>query len=239
MQTTISGSVETFDQESYKANLAASLGITADEITLTVSPASVIVVATIRPTTADVVDVEAAATVLVESSDVSTQLGVDVEAIEAPVKKQVVIPGPSAPPPALPPPPPSLPPSLVPCFMLPPDEWCFSLAHHGQAMCNKHFLLQQSGTSFRFCLWSDEDDKCKLEGETVSQFPSCTVQPPSPPSPPPIRSFDYTDCMQPISSQGVDWCYQLPEDTVSTALECRHHRIIRMPPPASPSCALT
>lgn len=80
-------------------------------------------------------------------------------------------------------------------------------------MCNKHFLLQQSGTSFRFCLWSDEDDKCKLEGETVSQFPSCTVQPPSPPSPPPIRSFDYTDCMQPISSQGVDWCYQLPEDT--------------------------
>ena len=47
----VAGNVDSFDQEAYLAGLAAILNITADEISLEVTAASVQVVATIRPTT--------------------------------------------------------------------------------------------------------------------------------------------------------------------------------------------
>ena len=46
-ETTLSGTVETFDDTSYKTNLAALLGVTEAQISLLVSAASVRVVATV------------------------------------------------------------------------------------------------------------------------------------------------------------------------------------------------
>ena len=200
VQATIAGTVETFDQESYKANLAESLDVTTDEISLAVSPASVIVVATIRPTSASVEAVEAAATALVESSDVSAQLGVAVEVIDHPIKKQVVIPAPSAPPP-----PPSPPPFEATCF-----EVSGACAQFGEEdTCNSHFRMFDAGSS-RKCLWKDEDDSCTATGEQYDTIPPCAsgdFMPPPPASPPAFS------CYTPVSDAGYEYCYELPKGT--------------------------
>jgi len=110
LQATVAGTVETFDADAYKGNLAVELGVSTDEITLNVSAASVLVVATIRPTSVALAAVESAAAELSQSADVSARLGVEVEQISEPVVTTVVLDAPS-PPPSLPPSPSPAPPS--------------------------------------------------------------------------------------------------------------------------------
>ena len=62
LTATVAGTVDEFDEDAYAANLARELDISADEISLEVTAASVLVVATIRPTDAQAVEtIEAAA----------------------------------------------------------------------------------------------------------------------------------------------------------------------------------
>ena len=105
LSLTVAGTVETFDQEDFKTGLAASLNVTADAISLAVSAASVLVVATIATAT------EAAAAALASTLQevlarnsthaLSEIVGVTVESVEEPVITVAVslAPAPFAPPP--------------------------------------------------------------------------------------------------------------------------------------------
>ena len=98
MALVLGGSVESFDRDSFKANLAASVGVAASDISLEVSPGSINVVATF------VVADESAATGLasklqVFAGNASALLpGVAVESVGAPVMKTVVLSAPPSPP---------------------------------------------------------------------------------------------------------------------------------------------
>ena len=88
--TVVSGSVGDFDRARYATNLASHVGggITADDITLNVTAASVRVVATIAPTTADLTTVTMALNALAQSaSAASTILQVDVTEVEPPITR--------------------------------------------------------------------------------------------------------------------------------------------------------
>ena len=122
MRVILSGTVETFDADAFASQLAGVLGVTIDDISLTVSAASVRVVATVRAA-ADDNDATAAAAVesvraaaerlaLRPADEISTILNVTVEEIEQPEVQTVLLPAPPiAPPPlgvaATPPPPPT------------------------------------------------------------------------------------------------------------------------------------
>ena len=122
MRAILSGTVETFDADAFASQLAKELEVTADEVSLAVSAASVRVVATVRPAAAaDDDDATAAAAVesvraaaerlaLRPADEISTILNVTVEEIEQPEVQTVLLPAPPiAPPPpgvaATPPPP--------------------------------------------------------------------------------------------------------------------------------------
>ena len=124
MRAILSGTVETFDADAFASQLAKELEVTADEVSLAVSAASVRVVATVRPAAAaDDDDATAAAAVesvraaaerlaLRPADEISTILNVTVEEIEQPEVQTVLLPAPPiAPPPSPPllPPPPSSP----------------------------------------------------------------------------------------------------------------------------------
>ena len=124
MRAILSGTVETFDADAFASKLAKELEVTADEVSLAVSAASVRVVATVRPAAA-ADDDDATAAAVVESvraaaerlalrpaDEISTILNVTVEEIEQPEVQTVLLPAlPIAPPPAgvaaTPPPPPT------------------------------------------------------------------------------------------------------------------------------------
>ena len=123
MRAILSGTVETFDADAFASQLAKELEVTADEVSLAVSAASVRVVATVRPAAAADDDATAAAAVesvraaaerlaLRPADEISTILNVTVEEIEQPEVQTVLLPAPPiAPPPlgvaATPPPPPT------------------------------------------------------------------------------------------------------------------------------------
>ena len=106
----LSGTVETFDADAFTSQLAGVLGVTVDDISLTVSAVSVRVVATVRAAAADD-DATAAAVVesvrvaaeelaLRPADEISTILNVTVEEIEQPEVHTVLLPAPPiAPPP--------------------------------------------------------------------------------------------------------------------------------------------
>ena len=120
MRAILSGTVETFDADAFASQLAGVLGVTVDDISLTVSAASVRVIATVRAA-AD--DDDATAAAVVESvrvaaeelalrpvDEISTILNVTVEEFEQPEVQTVLLPAPPiAPPPpgvaSTPPPP--------------------------------------------------------------------------------------------------------------------------------------
>ena len=118
----MAGTVDDFDTASYAASLAAEVGVMANEVHLSVTAASVVVVAMIRPATpAAIPTVEEQALALSQRSisDASSRLGVTVEAMSAPYTEAAVLaapspPPPSPPPPGMPPPPPSPPPHVPP-----------------------------------------------------------------------------------------------------------------------------
>ena len=104
MQLTVQGTVEDFDQAGFQASLGAYLGVPPADIRLSVSAASVSVVATIT-----FADASAASSVVdtlqglaSDLSALSAAVGVTVEGATGPVVSQVVIPAPS--PPSQPPP---------------------------------------------------------------------------------------------------------------------------------------
>ena len=112
MRAILSGTVETFDADAFASKLAKELEVTADEVSLAVSAASVRVVATVRPAAAaDDDDATAAAAVesvraaaerlaLRPADEISTILNVTVEEIEQPEVQTVLLPAPPiAPPP--------------------------------------------------------------------------------------------------------------------------------------------
>ena len=126
MRAILSGTVETFDADAFASKLAKELEVTADEVSLAVSAASVRVVATVRPAAA-AADDDATAAAAVESvraaaerlalrpaDEISTILNVTVEEIEQPEVQTVLLPAPPIAPPPSPPPSPATPPSPPP-----------------------------------------------------------------------------------------------------------------------------
>ena len=111
MRAILSGTVETFDADAFASQLAKELEVTADEVSLAVSAASVRVVATVRPAAAaDDDDATAAAAVesvraaaerlaLRPADEISTILNVTVEEIEQPEVQTVLLPAPPIAPP--------------------------------------------------------------------------------------------------------------------------------------------
>ena len=107
MRAILSGTVETFDADAFASQLAKELEVTADEVSLAVSAASVRVVATVRPAAAaDDDDATAAAAVesvraaaerlaLRPADEISTILNVTVEEIEQPEVQTVLLPAPA------------------------------------------------------------------------------------------------------------------------------------------------
>jgi hypothetical protein len=116
LEMTVPGTVESFDAANFKANLAASIGVPPAAVTLTVTAASVNVVASIKVTenaTGVVASVKALAS---DSSALSKAVGVTIESVAAPTFSVRAILAPSPPPPPAPPPggyspPPPLPPA--------------------------------------------------------------------------------------------------------------------------------
>ena len=116
LEMTVPGTVESFDAANFKVNLAASIGVMPAAVTLTVTAASVNVVASIKVTenaTGVFASVKALAS---DSSALSKAVGVTIESVAAPTFSVRAILAPSPPPPPAPPPggyspPPPLPPA--------------------------------------------------------------------------------------------------------------------------------
>ena len=109
----VAGTLDEFDAEAYTSNLARELRVLTAEISLEVMASSVLVVATIRPASADrdvIEAVEAAVIELSQSDDIDDALGVDVEEMTRPTTSTVTRLAPPPPPPLTPPPSSQLPP---------------------------------------------------------------------------------------------------------------------------------
>ena len=180
---TVSGTVETFDQEAFKAGLSASVGVDREAISLNVTAASVKVVATILVVEAVESDgnnhvgyaVAALQTLASNPSAFSEAVGVTVEAVAPLVVSHrtvpMPVPPPLSPPSPLPLPPPSpspSPPSPPPSSPSPPPSSppCVDTTKCKQNKCKNYNAAKLQ--------------KCK---KTCG---SCEPLPPSaPPSPPP------------------------------------------------------
>jgi hypothetical protein len=114
----LGGTVENFDQGNFTIALAASVGVDADDISLDVSAASILVVATIAVANASAAT-DLASTLTTATSNASAfgaLLGVTVERVDPPLVKTTLLaaPGlPPRPPPSTPPPPAGPPPGLL------------------------------------------------------------------------------------------------------------------------------
>jgi hypothetical protein len=110
---TVAGTVDEFDEDGFKTGLASELGVAPEVISLTVTAASVNVVATIAATEGENGNVLTNLQMLASSADVQASLGavlgVTLESVAAPEVETVTVLAPSPPPPAVPspsPPPP-------------------------------------------------------------------------------------------------------------------------------------
>ena len=101
----LAGTVESFDQESFKSNLAAGLsGVEPDDITLIVTAASVSVTATIRTQDANIASAAVQTLTLLGRQELSNLVGVQVESISSISSSTIAFDAPSPPqPPTTPP----------------------------------------------------------------------------------------------------------------------------------------
>ena len=112
IELVLGGSVETFDADDFKVNLAASVGVDPEDVSLVVSAASILVVATFAVANESVAT-DLASTLRAITSNASAfgnLLNVTVENVEEPQVKTLLIPAPSRPPsspPVSPPPSPT------------------------------------------------------------------------------------------------------------------------------------
>ena len=188
---TVSGTVETFDQEAFKAGLSASVGVDREAISLNVTAASVKVVATILVVEAVESDgnnhvgyaVAALQTLASNPSAFSEAVGVTVEAVAPLVVSHrtvpMPVPPPLSPPSPLPLPPPSpspSPPSPPPSSPSPPPSSppCVDTTKCKQNKCKNYNAAKLQ--------------KCK---KTCG---SCEPLPPSAPPSPPPPALPKVDC---------------------------------------------
>ena len=115
----MAGKMDSFDEDGFKAGLAAAVGVAPEDISVNVTAASINVVATIAVAneTAAANLMSTVATVTTDVAAFSESVGATVESIAAPELKTVTVLAPSPPPPT---PPPTLPPSLPPPSPPPP-----------------------------------------------------------------------------------------------------------------------
>ena len=101
----LAGTVESFDQESFKSNLAAGLsGVAPDDISLIVTAASVSVTATIRTQDATIAESAVQTLTLLGRQELSNLVGVQVESVTSISASTVAFDAPSPPqPPTTPP----------------------------------------------------------------------------------------------------------------------------------------
>jgi hypothetical protein len=103
---TVAGTVDEFDEDGFKTGLASELGVAPEVISLTVTAASVNVVATIAATEGENGNVLTNLQMLASSADVQASLGavlgVTLESVAAPEVETVTVLAPSPPPPAVP-----------------------------------------------------------------------------------------------------------------------------------------
>ena len=128
---TVAGTVETFDAASFAAGLAASVGVEAAAVTLTVTAGSVRVNATIRvvgTSTGVVASLQALAN---NVSALSQAVGVTVDSVAPPVVSILAVDAPSPPPSPLPP---SEPPSPAPPHLSPPPLYTALIAAEEAAL---------------------------------------------------------------------------------------------------------
>jgi len=91
--------MDAFNRDEFRASLAATVGVDAEDISLDVRPASILVVATFAVANASVAT-DLTSKLQSAASDLTalgTQLGVDVESVGALVARSVVLPAPSPP----------------------------------------------------------------------------------------------------------------------------------------------
>ena len=122
---TVAGTVETFDNASFAAGLAASVNVSTDAVTLTVTAGSVQVNATIKvvdTSTGIVASVKALAN---DVTALSQAVGVTVESVAPPVISMLAVDAPKPPPSPLPP---SEPPSPAPPHLSPPPLYTAVIA---------------------------------------------------------------------------------------------------------------
>jgi len=103
VSTIVSGTVDTFDADMYRANMASLLeGVDPSDITLSVSAASVQVVAEIIAADESIADSVVATISTYDSAAISAVLGVTVEQVAEPVMEVVAVDAPPPPPPPSP-----------------------------------------------------------------------------------------------------------------------------------------
>ena len=128
---TVAGTVETFDAASFAAGLAASVGVEAAAVTLTVTAGSVRVNATIRVVGTSIGVVASLQALANNVSALSQAVGVTVDSVAPPVVSILAVDAPSPPPSPLPP---SEPPSPAPPHLSPPPLYTALIAAEEAAL---------------------------------------------------------------------------------------------------------
>ena len=128
---TVAGTVETFDAASFAAGLAASVGVEAAAVTLTVTAGSVRVNATIRVVGTSIGVVASLQALANNVSALSQAVGVTVDSVAPPVVSIMAVDAPSPPPSPLPP---SEPPSPAPPHLSPPPLYTALIAAEEAAL---------------------------------------------------------------------------------------------------------
>lgn len=180
---TAAGVVSDYDedvQEDLVANFAETVGVNEEDVTLTITAASVnLLFVIVVPDAAAAVAVSSTvASELADTTAATAALGVTVTSAPAATG--------------------------LPCFPAPEGAWCYSVGSD-ETTCNMYFVLTPQGP--RSCKWIASVGKCRLKGERYSGWPSCAAvaaPPPMPPSPPSTVA-----CYSAVQTQGVDWCFQL------------------------------
>ena len=145
---TVAGTVETFDAASFAAGLAASVGVEAAAVTLTVTAGSVRVDATILvvdPSTSVVASVQALAN---NVTALSQAVGVTVETVAPPVVSMLAVDAPLPPPSPLPP---SEPLSPAPPHLSPPPLYTALIAAEEAGQKESPAISAAIGSLIGFC----------------------------------------------------------------------------------------
>merc|ERR1719440_2767209 len=192
---TLAGTVSSFDQSAFIAQLAALLGVSASDITITVSAGSITISISVVARGSPTANIVASLTQPV--SALSTALGVTVQTAATPAVSDPVAvyapspppPSPSPPPPSPPPPTPSPPPPSPPLTVphpSPPPAPPLMMCTNTCSFANNGYCQDGgSGSIGSSCTFSTDCADCGPRAYSPPSPPPAPPPSPPPPSPPP------------------------------------------------------